>query len=184
MDNAVFLLRNHEKTHLLNWVCCAQTMLVLSNSKPRKYIVTSQLTSNMTKQQLALWPMLIEQFAIKTGLQFDTFHGHSVYLPIIVTNVVVLSSCFSILHEYSPLSSISQSFMVSRQIPDISLAVSYLSPSYVTWETNLYIYIAIYSNETTMSSFTHFKFVYQTLLFNLSKIYFTSIAYNGIFIYN
>ena len=112
------------------------------------------------------------------------FHGYSVYLPIIVTNVVVLSSCFSILHEYSPLSSISQSFIVSRQIPDISLAVSYLSSSYVTWETNLYIYTAIYSNETTMSSFTHFKFVYQTLLFHLSKIYFTSVAHNGIFIYN
>jgi len=132
-------------------------MLVLSNSKPCKYIVPS-----------------IQHM----------FHGYSVYLPIIVTNVVVLSSCFSILHEYSPLSSISQSFIVSRQIPDISLAVSYLSPSYVTWETNLYIYITIYSNDTTMSSFTHFKLVYQTLLFHLSKLYFTSIAYNGIFIYN
>ena len=112
------------------------------------------------------------------------FHGYYVYLPIIVTNVVVLSSCFSILHEYSPLSSISQSFIVSRQIPDISLAVSYLSPSYVTWETNLYIYITTYNNETAMSSFTHFKFVYQTLLFHLSKIYFISTAYSGTFIYN
>jgi len=34
-----------------------------------------------------------------------------------------------------------------------------------------------------MSGFMHFKFVYQTILFHLWKIYFTSIAYNGIFTY-
>jgi hypothetical protein len=109
-----------------NYEKCNNNLLENSNTWNHKALYL--LRSIATKQKIVVYVYLRSH---------RMWHICVYRLPIIVTNVVVLSVCFSIVQEYSPQSSISQFLIVSRQIPDISLAVSYFSSSYVMRKSRL-----------------------------------------------